>query len=151
MITFVALRPPPLTAVEVITVVGWNGARYEGRTTRSYGRSALCNAARELIDAGCPDDAWQMVGPEGDRRLFGGSVHRLAKLTVGESDKVSARFIPYVPFAGSWSERTRPPEQGVAPPLPGETDTPRSARPEQWKWPAGGTEEEDLTEAAEPT
>src|SRR6516162_2699669 len=110
MITFVATQRCR-DGADIIRAE-WNGAGYEGRATH-YGGSALGRAARKLVEAGCPDDEWQMVGPEGDRRLFGGSLHGLAKLTIGESDKVSARFIPYVPFAGSWSERTRPPEQGV--------------------------------------
>jgi hypothetical protein len=79
MITFVA-RQRCKDGADIIRAE-WNGAEYEGRATH-YGGSALGRAARELVETGCPDDEWQMVGPEGDRRLFGGSLHGLAKLTI---------------------------------------------------------------------
>ena len=51
-----------------------------------------------------------MVGPEGDRRLFGGSLHGLAKLTIIENDGQSVQFALYVPFLPPRSRAGRPPD-----------------------------------------
>jgi hypothetical protein len=68
--------------------------------------SALMRCARQLVAAGCEDQSWQACGHDGQRRLFGGSLHRLAKLTVTEDQKGGLRFAAYVPFPGVRSDAT---------------------------------------------
>ena len=88
-----------------------------------------------------------MVGPEGDRRLFGGSLHGLAKLTIIENDGQSVQFALYVPFLPPRSRAGRPPgTEGAVPHV--NVDAPCSVDRYTGKWPPGGTEEEDLTEPA---
>jgi hypothetical protein len=70
----------------------WDGTTYTART--SHG--AAMAVARTLMAAGCPDQPWQAVSPDGERLLHGGSLHRLANLTVSEADG-RTRIVPYVP------------------------------------------------------
>ncbi len=59
---------------------------------------ASMRLARELVAAGCPDQPWQAVGEDGQRRFFGKSLHRLAKLTLAEGADAALRFAPYVEY-----------------------------------------------------
>lgn len=59
---------------------------------------ATMRLARLLVAAGCPDQPWQAVGDDGQRRRHGGSLHRLAKLTLAESADATLRFVPYVEY-----------------------------------------------------
>jgi hypothetical protein len=45
------------------------------------------------VAAGCPDQPWQAIGDDGQRRLFGASLHRLARLTVSGD-----RLVPFKEF-----------------------------------------------------
>jgi hypothetical protein len=74
----------------------WNGCRFDA--TAVHG-SALGKLARQLVEAGCPDEEWRMVGEDRERRLFGGSLHTLAGLSVWEDDRNGVRFAKYVPRA----------------------------------------------------
>ena len=78
----------------------WNGQRFEAVSRHG----ALMALARRLIDAGCPDLPWE-AGRPGKRDLFGSSLHRLGRLTVGESDSGSG------PVIRRWSQNTHFPMQ----------------------------------------
>jgi hypothetical protein len=53
--------------------------------------AAACALARLLVQSGCEDSAWETRGQDGRRRLYGPSLHRLAKMTVAD-DESGARF-----------------------------------------------------------
>lgn len=60
-----------------------DGMRYETRS-RSSGEAAL---ARKLVEVGVPDQPWTSFTPTGTPALRGKSIHRLAQMTVVESDR----------------------------------------------------------------
>ena len=70
----------------------WNGHTFTARS--AHGASMA--VARQLVVAGCPDQPWQAVSPAGQRLLHGGSLHRLARLAVSETDG-RTRIVPYAP------------------------------------------------------
>jgi hypothetical protein len=51
---------------------------------------ATMAVARQLVEAGCPDQPWE-AGRPGKRDLIGPSLHRLARLTVVENGDVGPR------------------------------------------------------------
>jgi len=71
----------------------WNGLAYA--TQSAHG--ACCKLARILVDAGCPDQPWETRGSDGQRRLFGASLHGLARLTVSSPDAGSPRLAKWAP------------------------------------------------------
>ena len=58
----------------------WDGRRFEARSPSS----AVMELARRLVAAGAPDGPWRSVTPTGTPSMSGGSLHRLARLTVSE-------------------------------------------------------------------
>jgi hypothetical protein len=61
-------------------------ARFDGRTFTARSRGGLeMKLARMLIAAGAPDQAWETYDGDDRKRLFGSSLHRLAKLDAQES------------------------------------------------------------------
>lgn len=74
--------------------VTWEGQTFAARTPHGI-TYAL---ARLLVDAACPDQAWEAYGPDGQRRLFGSSIHGLSKRTLTEGDATGLRRIRWMPF-----------------------------------------------------
>jgi hypothetical protein len=70
----------------------WNGRTFEAESRSG----AICMLARQLVEAGCPDEPWEAVR-NGQVALHGKSLHGVAKLTVREPDKGRASFAKYVP------------------------------------------------------
>ena len=68
---------------------------WEGRTFRVLALSATTTLARALVAAGCPDQPWQAITPNGTKSLRGPSLHAWAKLTVAEGDQGRVRMQPY--------------------------------------------------------
>lgn len=67
--------------------------------------SPICTMARKLVEAGYPDQPWQAVGlQDGGARMNGRSIHRLALLTVSESDRTAPRHVKWAPnpMAAEW-------------------------------------------------
>jgi len=60
----------------------WQGEERSATSTK-----ATMDLARILVAAGCPDQPWQAVGTDGQRRFFGNSLHRLATRTIEESSE----------------------------------------------------------------
>lgn len=80
---------------------GADTARIEldGRTFAAVSSNGASMAlARQLVAAGYMDGPWQAVGRDGKRRLCGPSLHRLAKLTIRENDRVGLRLERFRPF-----------------------------------------------------
>jgi hypothetical protein len=83
----------PFSSGEFFTATAtWSGRNFSART-QSGVTMAL---ARELVAAGCPDQAWQ-AERAGAVALFGPSLHRLALLTVSEGGRDGPRFTKYQP------------------------------------------------------
>jgi len=59
-------------------------AEWEGQSfiARSW-HGVTMALARQLVGAGCPDQPWEAHNAEGQRLLFGSSLHRLAQMTIG--------------------------------------------------------------------
>ncbi len=60
---------------------------------------AACALARLLVSAGVADGPWETLGEDGQRRLYGPSLHRLAKLTVAD-DARGVRFVKWESYPG---------------------------------------------------
>ncbi len=82
MITFVLSQRRKDGADVAATV--WQDRPFRAASTRG---SVISRLARELVAAGCPDQDWQAVGIDGQRRLFGSSLCRLAQQTIKENDR----------------------------------------------------------------
>jgi hypothetical protein len=79
-------KPVPLhqkrsRPVPDIAATCWNDQDWSATSTHG----ATMVLARKLVAAGCPDQPWQAVGSDGQRRFFGNSLHRLATRTIRES------------------------------------------------------------------
>src|SRR5689334_10874681 len=55
--------------------------------------------ARQLVKAGASDQPWRTIGKDGRGRVCGASLHRLAQLTMEESDKRGLRVRRFKPLA----------------------------------------------------
>lgn len=70
-----------------------------GKTYEAKSRNgATMRLARQMVQDGLPDGAWQVVNEQGRVRYSGGSLYRLAKLTVHETDREGPRFGKYQEF-----------------------------------------------------
>lgn len=72
-------------------------ADYGGQTYATKSKTgALCALARALMDAGCPDVAWQ-AARDGVVVLSGTSLHRLAGWAYSDTEKglVRAKWAPF--------------------------------------------------------
>lgn len=80
-------------------------ADFDGRhytCDNQRGGSATMNLARMLVAAGAPDGQWQARGKTGRLRFLGPSLHRWAKLTISESDRL--KLTPYAPYASALAD-----------------------------------------------
>ena len=68
---------------------------WEGRVLEVRSKSATAALARVLVAAGCPDQPWEAFTPEGERSLFGPSLHGWAKRMVVETDRRGVGFTTY--------------------------------------------------------
>ncbi len=73
-------RSPPQTDIATAT---WNGQPFQARSASG----ATMALARQLLAAGCPDQPWLCLNADGQPILRGKSLHRLATLTLKETDR----------------------------------------------------------------
>ena len=66
----------------------WDGSTYSAQSRNG----ASCKLARVLVAAGCPDQPWETRTPQGQRCLFGTSLHGLARATLSDN-----RFVRWQP------------------------------------------------------
>jgi hypothetical protein len=80
LITIVAahMRARSQTAIHAVATACYRGHVYSARG----GDGAICDVARHLVAAGCPDLPWQVVDGTGEPSLYGTSLHGLARLTM---------------------------------------------------------------------
>ena len=64
--------------------------------TAQSAHGASMALARQLVAAGCPDQPWECRNAAHQRTLYGGSLHKLATLTVSHSP--STRIVSYVEY-----------------------------------------------------
>ncbi len=69
----------------------WNGVPYY---TRSANGASMA-LARLLVATGCPEQPWQAVNADGQRTVYGDSLHALSRTTIRHS-----RFVRYRLFQG---------------------------------------------------
>ena len=94
-------------------------AEWDGQPFTAQSRSgASMVLARRLVAAGCPDQPWECRNREGQRTVYGASLHRLAGLMVRD-----LRIVPYVP-----TDRVTATVDG-AEPLVGSAAPPAARRP----------------------
>ena len=73
-------------------------AEHAGQLYRATSRHGATMAlARMLVAAGAADTAWQALDAGGAVRVYGASLHRLARLTVHEEDTRGLRFRGWEP------------------------------------------------------
>ena len=73
-------------------------AHYRGRLWQASSRNgATMVLARDLVAAGVPDGPWRAVDRDGRSCFGGGSLHRLAGLTVKERDRQGLRIEGWTP------------------------------------------------------
>ncbi|MDE2463671.1 MAG: hypothetical protein KGO02_08165 [Alphaproteobacteria bacterium] len=89
-----AFRPGGASFDIATTEVG--GKVYEAESKNG----STMRLARQMVQDGLPDGAWQVVNDQGHVRFYGPSLYRLAKLTVHETDKQGPRLRPYREFSG---------------------------------------------------
>ena len=99
-------KPPPphqkrSRPVPDIASTHWNGQDW----AITSNKGATMDLARKLVAAGCPDQPWQAVGTDGQRRFFGNSLHRLATRTIVQGDDAPGpyerRYVPNPRYAES--------------------------------------------------
>jgi hypothetical protein len=76
---------------------------FEGQILRAESRHGANMAlARVAVARGAPDGPWVGVDSRtGRERLYGRSLHALARLTVEESDRGGVRFARWQPYPGA--------------------------------------------------
>jgi hypothetical protein len=78
----------------------WDGLQYEAASRHG----ATMALARTLTRSGAPDGPWAAYGrADGQKRLYGPSLHQLAALTISEGDRgmVRRRWTPGPPDESS--------------------------------------------------
>jgi hypothetical protein len=71
-------------------------AEHDRQPFRAVSRHGATMAlARLLKAAGVPDGPWQAIGTDGRLRFYGPSLHRLAALTIADSDDGRLRVVPF--------------------------------------------------------
>ena len=64
--------------------------------TAQSAHGASMALARQLVAAGCPDEPWEARTPEGQRTVYGSSIHQLARTTIDSN----GRFVRWRPHPG---------------------------------------------------
>ena len=102
LITIHPSRPTRSGQIDRVSA-DWNGRTFEVEAKSG----AICAIARQLVEAGCPDEAWQ-AERGGQVAIRGKSLHGVAKLTVSDPDKGNVKFVKWVarefPSAGAVTE-----------------------------------------------
>ncbi len=91
------------------------GAAFDIATTEAGGKiyeaasrnGATMRLARQMVQDGLPDGAWQVADDSGRVRYSGHSLYRLARLTVRETDKTGPKFVQHKEFKRNVAETTK--------------------------------------------
>lgn len=83
-------------------------AEADGKIYEADSRNgATMRLARQMVQDGLPDGAWQVTDKQGRVRYSGRSLYRLAKLTVTETDKEGPRFRQHREFNGTSAQAAK--------------------------------------------
>ena len=84
-------------------------AEFNGQTFIAQSRNGIeMKLARMLVKAGAPDQPWETCGVDGRKRLYGSSLHRLAKFDVQQSGSIGTpRIVRYRPKSNALSRKGR--------------------------------------------